>query len=90
VLYCYVGASLEKKANRVKVTFRRRKENQPSQWGQTLFEVEFEFLFVCFKGGMGTGACPGPPLPDKRVRICRRSPEWRVTSAPLVKEPERI
>ena len=38
---------LKKKANRVKVTFRRRKENQPTQWGQTLFEVDFEFyLFV--------------------------------------------
>ena len=27
---------------------------------------------VCFKGGIGTGACPGsPPLPDERVLICR-------------------
>ena len=39
-------------------------------------------LFVCFKGGMGTGACPGPPLPDEHVRICRRSPNVRVPSAP--------
>ena len=28
-----------------------------------LCEVAVEFLFVCFRGGMGTV----PPLPDKRV-----------------------
>ena len=39
-------------------------------------------MFVCFKGGISTGACPGPPLPDEHVRICRRSPNVRVPSAP--------
>ena len=34
--------------------------------------IEKMGLFVCFKGGMGTGAGPGSPLlPDERVRICR-------------------
>ena len=43
----------------------------------------FVCLFVCFKGGMGTGLALVPPLPDKRVRVRRRSPELRVPSALL-------
>ena len=35
--------------------------------------LKSEFMFVCFKGGIGTGVFRSHPLPDRHVSICRDS-----------------
>jgi hypothetical protein len=33
------------------------------------------FMFVCFKGGMGAGACPCPPFAFRKVLEFAESPK---------------
>ena len=52
---------------------------QKSRGGGQWYEIFFEgaFLFVCFKGGMGNGACPGPPFAWRTCPYLQKNPQSR-------------